>query len=198
VRAAGGRVLITDAASADRVDAYDGQIIRLDMDAASIARQPSHLPHVHLDPHNPAYVIYTSGSTGLPKGVAITHANAVTLMQWTCGVFSSDDLSEVLASTSICFDLSVFEIFAPLCSGGRAVVAADPLHLPASDGLTLINTVPSAIAELLRQEAIPRSVRVINLAGETLQKRLVEQLYAKTNILRVHNLYGPSEDTTYS
>src|SRR4029079_19565895 len=195
---AGARVLITDAASADRVGAYDGQLVRLDVDAAAIAREPSHVPHVHLDPHNPAYVIYTSGSTGMPKGVAITHANAVALMHWTCGVFTSDDLSEVVASTSICFDLSVFEIFAPLCSGGCTVVADDPLHLPASDGLTLINTVPSEIAELLRQQAIPNSVRLINVAGEALQKRFVEQLYAKTNILCVYNLYGPSEDTTYS
>src|SRR6185436_13656562 len=79
---AGARVLITDAASADRVGAYDGQVVRLDVDAAAIARQPSHVPHLHLDPHNPAYVIYTSGSTGMPKGVATTQRNLQNYARW--------------------------------------------------------------------------------------------------------------------
>src|SRR5207247_956635 len=93
----------------------------------------------------------------------------------------------------------VFEIFVPLCCGGRVILATDPLSIPAAvTGVTLLNTVPSAIAELLRLKAIPSSVRVVNLAGEALQQRLVQQIYAQTNTGRVHNLYGPSEDTTYS
>ena len=100
---------------------------------------------------------------------------------------------------SLCFDLSVFEIFAPLCSGGRVVIATDPITIPAqANGITLLNTVPSVIAELLRLQAIPSSVRVVNLAGEALQQRLVQQLYAQTSTERVYNFYGPSEDTTYS
>ncbi|MFL5336731.1 MAG: condensation domain-containing protein, partial [Geminicoccaceae bacterium] len=114
-----------------------------------------------LRPTHPAYVIYTSGSTGQPKGVVITHAGAAAFLHWACGIFTRDDLAAVMASTSTCFDLSVFEIFAPLCCGGRVIVARDPIHLPApATAATLLNTVPSAIAELLRQGAIPASVRV--------------------------------------
>ncbi|MCP4570452.1 MAG: AMP-binding protein, partial [FCB group bacterium] len=113
-------------------------------------------------PENLAYVIYTSGSTGRPKGVAIAHRSAVVMLQWAREVFSAEELAGVLASTSICFDLSVFELFAPLCWGGRVILARDALELPslqAAQEVRLINTVPSAIAELIELQALPSSVR---------------------------------------
>ena len=148
-----------------------------------------------------AYVIYTSGSTGRPKGVAIEHRSAATLLAWARTVFPPADLEGVLAATSVCFDLSVFELFLPLSAGGRVILADDALaltELPAADRVTLVNTVPSAAAELARLKAVPASVRTINLAGEPLQRSLVEDLYAVSGAERVLNLYGPSEDTTYS
>ncbi|MBV9787616.1 MAG: amino acid adenylation domain-containing protein, partial [Chloroflexi bacterium] len=152
-------------------------------------------------PQDLAYIIYTSGSTGVPKGVAIAHGSAVVLMHWARTIFSQAELAGVLAATSICFDLSVFEIFVPLSWGGSVILAENALHLPAlpnAADVTLINTVPSAIAELLRSDGIPASVRTVNLAGEPLPRRIVEQLYQRPHIERVFNLYGPSEDTTYS
>ena len=150
---------------------------------------------------NLAYLIYTSGSTGTPKGVAITHHSASTLIHWSADIYSPSQLSGVLASTSICFDLSVWELFVPLALGGRVLLAHNALELPtlaARDEVRLINTVPSAMAELVRQRAIPRSVEVINLAGEALSERLVKEIYEQSAEVEVNNLYGPSEDTTYS
>jgi amino acid adenylation domain-containing protein/FkbM family methyltransferase len=148
-----------------------------------------------------AYLIYTSGSTGTPKGVALTHGSAVALVRWARGVWSDAELSGVLFATSVCFDLSVFELFVPLALGGRVILASDALalpHLPAAEEVTLVNTVPSAMAELVRQGGLPKSVRTVNLAGEALPRPLVEALYALGTVSRVWNLYGPSEDTTYS
>src|SRR6185369_6466201 len=68
----------------------------------------------------------------------------------------------------------------------------------AASSVTLVNTVPSAMAELVRSGALPRSVRVVNLAGEPLRRDLAARLFAQEGIEEVHNLYGPSEDTTYS
>ena len=153
------------------------------------------------NPSHLAYIIYTSGSTGLPKGVAIEHHSPVALIQWANEVYSSKQLSGVLAATSICFDLSVFEIFAPLSSGGSVILAEDVLQLPtlpAAEQVSLINTVPTAIAELIRLGSIPSSVSTINLAGEPISPTLVNQLYAIESVQQVFNLYGPSEDTTYS
>lgn len=147
------------------------------------------------------YVIYTSGSTGKPKGVMITHSNAAALIHWAHTVYSKQDLSATLAATSICFDLSVYEIFVTLAAGGKVIIAENVLalpHIPAKDEVRLVNTVPSAIATLQRENAIPNNVKIINLAGEALPSSLVDLLYESTSVERVYDLYGPSEDTTYS
>jgi amino acid adenylation domain-containing protein len=147
-----------------------------------------------------AYVIYTSGSTGRPKGVAIEHRNAVALVRWAETVFSARELAGVLAGTSICFDLSIFEIFVPLSVGGKIILAENPLALPglpAAGEVRLINTVPSVMREVLRL-GIPTSVETVNLAGEPLPTDLVDQLYALPHIKVVYDLYGPTETTTYS
>ena len=70
--------------------------------------------------------------------------------------------------------------------------------LPARDEVTLVNTVPSAMTELVRAGALHSSVRVVNLAGEPLRRELAARIYAQDGVEAVHNLYGPSEDTTYS
>ncbi|MBV9494360.1 MAG: amino acid adenylation domain-containing protein, partial [Acidobacteria bacterium] len=152
-------------------------------------------------PHHLSHIIYTSGSTGQPKGVAIEHHSSVTLVQWGLEVYSSEELSRVLASTSICFDLSVYEIFLTLANGGTIQLVRNALALAdgtSREGITLINTVPSAIEELVRLGAVPTSVQTINLAGEPLPARLVDRIYETTSAKKVYDLYGPSEDTTYS
>ncbi len=172
----------------------------LDRDWPTIAATAP-LPPPDLTPDHLAYTIYTSGSTGRPKGVAITHRSAVALLDWARGVFPERDRAGVLASTSICFDLSVFELFLPLCHGGTVILAENALHLPrlaAAGRVTLLNTVPSAIAELVRGEGLPAAVRTVVLAGEPLPRRLVDEIYALPGVARVLNCYGPSEDTTYS
>ncbi|TKT78137.1 non-ribosomal peptide synthetase [Aquamicrobium sp. LC103] len=148
-----------------------------------------------------AYIIYTSGSTGRPKGVAIEHRNAVARMFWAAEQYSADELAGVLASTSVCFDLSVFEIFAPLSWGGKVVLVDNLLSLPRLDpavGVTLVNTVPSLLRELLRKDELSTGVRTVNLAGEPLPPALLESLKSDPRGLKIYNLYGPSEDTTYS
>nr|WP_191909864.1 non-ribosomal peptide synthetase [Microbispora cellulosiformans] len=158
---------------------------------------------VGLRPSDAAYVIYTSGSTGRPKGVVIEHRQTVAMLTWAGSVFGPGVLAETLASTSVCFDLSVFEIFAPLSVGATVTLAAgnalDLIEDRAGFGhVTLVNTVPSAAAELLAAGAIPPRAATINLAGEPLPVELVRGLYRDPAVGVVNNLYGPTEDTTYS
>ncbi|MBL4672643.1 MAG: AMP-binding protein, partial [Arenicella sp.] len=149
---------------------------------------------------NLAYVIYTSGSTGQPKGVLIEHRSTVALISWSLSVYSKEELTNVAFSTSVCFDLSVYEMFVPLCSGNKVTIIksllAATVHKAPSQ-VTLLNTVPSAAGMLIQQEALPTKLKVINLAGEALKQDLVDTLY-DCNIDKVYDLYGPSEDTTYS
>ncbi|WP_224361064.1 non-ribosomal peptide synthetase [Hyalangium versicolor] len=195
-------VLLTQEWLRDELPQHEGtRILCLDTGREGLDAQPASNPRPLADSGNLAYVLYTSGSTGTPKGVLIDHRGAVTLLEWALAHYSADELRGVLAATSLCFDLSVFELFVPLSCGGAVILADNALHLPElphAEQVTLINTVPSAATELLRAGGIPASVRVVNLAGEPLTNRLAQDLYQLGHVERVCNLYGPSEDSTYS
>ncbi|NGY63158.1 amino acid adenylation domain-containing protein [Lentzea sp. NEAU-D13] len=146
-----------------------------------------------------AYVLFTSGSTGRPKGVVIPHGAAANLVHWAGEEFTAPELARVLAVTPITFDLSIFEIFVPLAHGGSVRLLDGVLDLvDITDEPTLLNTVPSAVASLLDNDALPRSLRVVNMAGEPLPAELVRTVKQRLPHARVLNLYGPSETTTYS
>ena len=198
-------VVLTQTALLDVVNsvAGDKQVINIGNAAAFWNELPAVAEYKSnsVSANNLAYLIYTSGSTGSPKGVAIEHRNANALIHWAMKVYAPAELDGVLAATSICFDLSVFELFVTLSRGGKVLLVQDALELvglPHASAVTLVNTVPSAMAELVRTSAVPASVGTVNLAGEPLQTRLVDQIYEQKTIRRVIDLYGPSEATTYS
>ncbi|WP_434673912.1 non-ribosomal peptide synthase/polyketide synthase [Pseudomonas sp. R1-15] len=229
------RVLLTEQAVAQTLTVPAGTEVLM-LDRIELSSYPFNAPGTTVTPDNLAYVIYTSGSTGKPKGVAIAHRNVLALIDWSRTVYNRDDIQGVLASTSVCFDLSVWELFVTLANGGSLIIARNALelpHLPARDQVRLINSVPSAIAALQRSGEIPHSVRIINLAGEPLKQSLVDALYptpktcgseparegvpsvtpslidpalsragslpqVSVGVEHVYDLYGPSEDTTYS
>ncbi|HEU4559963.1 MAG TPA: amino acid adenylation domain-containing protein [Longimicrobium sp.] len=194
-------VLLTQESLRSTLPIPDGvTVVSVDVAAAEIARESAERVESGATSRSLGYLIYTSGSTGVPKGVAIAHESAVALVSWASNVFTAEELSGVLAATSISFDLSVFELFLPLSLGGRVIVVENALALPqsaAADQVRLVNTVPSAIVALLKNGGIPAGVRTVNLAGEPLRPDTVDALYAR-GIERVYDLYGPSEDTTYS
>ncbi|PTL74976.1 non-ribosomal peptide synthetase, partial [Vitiosangium sp. GDMCC 1.1324] len=195
------RFLVAQSTVTDSLPAHSAHVLLLDKDAEALSRASTSNPARAATSSNLAYLIYTSGSTGRPKGVSIEHRNAVSFLFWARSVFSPDLLSGLLASTSIAFDLSVFELFLPLSLGGTVILAGNALELPslpASQRVSLVNTVPSAMSELLRSGGLPSSVRVVNLAGEPLATSLVQQLYQQPGLSLVYDLYGPSETTTYS
>src|SRR5262249_51553631 len=93
------------------------------------------------------------------------------------------------------------EIFVPLSCGGKVMVVENALELAkleAGAGGTLVNTVPSAMAGVVRGKSLPESLRVVNLAGEALPPALVQPVDAQACSVRVVNRYGPTEDATYS
>jgi amino acid adenylation domain-containing protein len=195
------KVLLADSNLVKLATGYGGAVMCPETLAGQPLPDSPAPPRAQVTERNLAYLIYTSGSTGRPKGAAIEHRSAVTLMHWAQEVFRAEELAGVLCSTSICFDLSIFELFLPLSVGGTAVVVRDVLELlsyPGTDSITLINTVPSALRELARQGGIPESAATVNLAGEALLREVVDEAYAQPSVARVFNLYGPSEDTTYS
>ncbi|MCF2859110.1 non-ribosomal peptide synthetase, partial [Pseudoalteromonas sp. SMS1] len=169
---------------------------------AAIAAQPHSNPEADCSEQDLAYIIYTSGSTGKPKGVMIEHSNTVSFLTWCGSYYRPEQLSSVLFSTSINFDVSVFELFAPLTVGGKVVIVDRITSLMERDyedeQISLVSSVPSGLEVLVKANAIPASVKTVNSAGEKLNLSLLNQLIAYQNVTEVVNLYGPSEDTTYS
>jgi amino acid adenylation domain-containing protein len=193
-------VIVSERAVAAALPALPASIRVVDLEDVSGAECAA-IAATHATAEDLAYVLFTSGSSGRPKAVAIEHRNTMGLLSWVRQTFSDAELAGVLAATPIGFDLAVFEIFGPLTCGGACVLADSLLDLEAFASthiVTLINTVPTALKEMLRLGPLPRSVRTVTLAGEPLDATLVNRLHAHPHIERVFNLYGPTETTTYS
>jgi amino acid adenylation domain-containing protein/thioester reductase-like protein len=186
----------------DRLPEYPGEIIAVDNDQGETKKRSRlnlKANEVGVTARNLAYLIYTSGSTGKPKGVSIEHHNAVNLIRWACSAMDPQVFTETLHSTSFNFDLAVYECFVPLSVGGSLRLVENALAVREDPGaVTLVNTVPSAMKAMIDSGTLPRSTRVVNLAGEVLKQQLAEQILALDSVEQVCNLYGPSETTTYS
>ncbi len=157
------------------------------------------LPQVSFNSENLAYIIYTSGSTGKPKGVMITHKNASSMLHWSMREFGDTDFDILYGVTSHCFDLSVYEFFYPLSIGKQLRLLANGLSISDyldTDKNILINTVPSVVQTLIEKEVSFKNTVGINLAGEAFPISIAN--YFEGSGIALRNLYGPSEDTTYS
>ncbi|WP_407444503.1 amino acid adenylation domain-containing protein, partial [Rhodococcus sp. (in: high G+C Gram-positive bacteria)] len=155
-----------------------------------------------LRPENTAYVIFTSGSTGRPKGVAVSHAAIVNQMLWMRAEYDLGPGDALLLKTAATFDLSVWEFWSALVSGGRVVVATpdghrDPAYLndlAASEGVTTLHVVPSMLTALMTDTdgVLPSSLRRVLAIGEALPASTAQRFLA-ANHARLDNLYGPTE-----
>ncbi|HET7462011.1 MAG TPA: amino acid adenylation domain-containing protein, partial [Longimicrobium sp.] len=191
-------LVITDSTLADRLPEGAAALL-LDRDRDAVAAEPDAAPESGAAPENLSHVIFTSGSTGRPKGVMIRHSSVVVLLHWLRETVTDQERASVLFSTSINFDVSIAEVFGTLCWGGKLVIAGNALELATlGEEVVHVSMVPSAAAELLRGGGIPACVRTLNLGGEALPNPLAQGLYALGTVEKVGNLYGPTEDTTYS
>jgi amino acid adenylation domain-containing protein len=188
------RRVIADAASRAALEGIEGIAIHT---PAELDGGRDDDPAPRAGPGNLAYVIFTSGSTGGPKGVAIEHRASAAMLAWVKELLG-DDRASVLGSTPITFDVSVGELFGTLCAGGTVVLVENALAaLPPGRTVLAAPMTPTAAAELLRENRLPPGIRTLLLGGEAVPPPLVTAL-AEAGVRRVVNLWGPTEDTTYS
>ena len=161
-----------------------------------------------LEPDVTAYILYTSGTTGTPKGVSVTYHNLenLVLSMQEMKIITSDD--KLLAHTTICFDISFFEILVPLMTGA-SLHMVDKSDFLDADGLNLIvdtygvnyfQATPSAWKILMAQNWAPNQASAKTFksiaAGERLPQEVADYLH--TFCKEVFNGYGPTETTIYS
>jgi nonribosomal peptide synthetase DhbF len=172
-----------------------------DVDCEIAPAYPPTNPRLRGSSRGIAYVIYTSGSTGKPKGVVIEHGSVAAFIEWTKRAFSEEELRGVLFASSLGFDVSVFELFAPLCAGGCAILVDNILSLPDAPGrdrVRLVSATASGLSALVNTAPFPVSVRTVMQAGELMHGTLAQALHAQPGVRRVINLCGATEDTVYS
>ncbi|MCP4687192.1 MAG: amino acid adenylation domain-containing protein, partial [Desulfobacterales bacterium] len=198
---AGARFAATREKEARGIPARGVRLVLLDREREEIARQEERNPTRVNTPDHLAYILYTSGSTGAPKGVAMEHRGPLALLEWTLQYFTREQLAGVLAPTSICFDFSVFHMFAPLAAGGKMILLENFLHLPEAPGadeITLIDIMPSVLAEHLNVHDLPPRVNTVCLGGEPLTARLAARVYEHDSVKTIIHCYGPTEDAVNS
>lgn len=183
----------------------------LDRDQSAIGQFADDDGQVEISPGNLAYVIYTSGSTGAPKGVMVTHVNAVRLFTSTRPQFRFGPDDVWTMSHSAAFDFSVWEIWGALLHGGLLVIvppgtARSPakfLELVAAHQVTILNQTPGAfrgfIDAAVNSAASLADLRLVIIGGEAPDLAALSPWFDSYGGERpaLVNMYGITETTVH-
>ncbi len=200
------QVLVTQEHLRPKVAHSSENIVYLDRDQEAISKLPKTQPLHSVDAEDMAYVIFTSGSTGQPKGAGVYHKGLINLLRWYITDFAITAADKTLLITSLSFDLTQKNIFAPLMVGGTVCLSASKYHDVAllreaisEKEVTLLNCTPSMFypcVDDVDQEALHQlhSLRYLFLGGEPIAaQRLLRWMQCGDCQTQVINTYGPTE-----
>jgi amino acid adenylation domain-containing protein len=214
IRDARMAALVTAGSLADRIPQSAGlPVIRLDADGESLDRESETAPASGARPGNAAYVIYTSGSTGQPKGVVVSHTQAVRLLTATRSFFDFGLRDVWTLFHSVAFDFSVWEIWGALAHGARLVIVpywvsrtpSSFYELLSRERVTVLNQTPSAFRQLVLAEGerapdpLSLALRHVIFGGEALDMASLEPWFGRHGDAqpRLVNMYGITETTVH-
>ena len=199
----GVSVIITETSVVPQIPESLASILLIDSDKWKIQSSEQKIPEISSSDRL-AYIIYTSGSTGQPKGVQISHGcllNFLLSFQKEPGITASDILVSV---TTLCFDISLLEMFLPLISGARLIVADREIardgvklgRLLKFSGATVMQATPASWRLLLAANWQPNVPFKAFCGGEAMSVELATSLLQKG--VELWNVYGPTETTIWS
>ncbi|MDZ7269873.1 MAG: amino acid adenylation domain-containing protein [candidate division KSB1 bacterium] len=191
-------VALTQSHLREKFTAHRGQLVCLDTEWETIARESTQRPVCRATAANLAYVIYTSGSTGRPKGVMLEHRGAVNMVQALGKAFGIDADSSTLQFASFSFDASVEEVFVTLAHGAclhlvpQETVFSPPalLEVLRAQKISAVTLPPSLLA-MLPETPLP-ALRSLVSAGESCPREIAVRWAAGRRFI---NGYGPTECT---
>ncbi len=198
------RVLVTQAHLVKRLALLAGppQVLCLDSERATIARQSTTAPHTTVSPGNLAYLMATSGtSAGEPKVVLVEHHSLSNLAAGQLQGFDIEPSDRILQFASWTFDAVISEVFLAGCSGACLVMGTREVLRPgptlpaflARHQVTVATLTPSVLMDAQMPQTDLAPLRTLILAGEMLPLTVVQR-YARPG-LRIINAYGPAECT---
>ncbi|HLP89571.1 MAG TPA: amino acid adenylation domain-containing protein [Nostocaceae cyanobacterium] len=193
-------IVITEADLANQLPIISTKTLFLE----TAYQQPPTLPAVATNPHQLAYIIYTSGSTGRPKGVQIQHQSVVNFLRSFQTNLSINSQDTLVAVTTLSFDIAGLELFLPLISGAKVVIAdwettKDGFKLNQllqKSQATIMQATPSTWRLLLNAGWQPQNDFCALCGGEALPVDLATSLLSLQ--VELWNVYGPTETTIWS
>ncbi len=203
---AGVKIVLTNSSTLGKINEPLSRIsglnsVIVDEDWEQVSAHTLSFPRIQS--HDLAYVIYTSGSTGKPKGVLTEHYALANRLKWAQSHFHLQAEDIILQKTTICFDVSVWELLWPLMVGCTVMMAKpggqkDPVYLQNvidQQKVTTIHFVPSML-EMFLQEIETNScqgLKRVLCSGEELTLKQANSFREKLPHVALHNLYGPTE-----
>jgi amino acid adenylation domain-containing protein len=200
----GLKLIVTESELASQVAEFGKTQIEIDAAAEDIRKLDTDAPHNPAKAEDVCYVIYTSGSTGKPKGVQVPHGAVVNFLyaMKECPGFGEDE--NVLAVTTLSFDIAVLELYLPTIFGGKVVVldsmtAADGVKLSTEikrHNISLLQATPATWRMLIEAGWDGKRDMKVLCGGEPMPKDLVSPLLDRC--AELWNMYGPTETTVWS
>ena len=196
------KIVLTDSANEHKLNGIDVEILNLNN--LHLENESEKGPNIKTDLQNTMYCIYTSGSTGNPKGTLVPHQGVVNRLLWMKEQYNIDKNEVLLQKTPFAFDVSVWELFLPLISGARLVIAKPEGHkdsnylknLIKQEKITTMHFVPAMLNMFLEEQNLNedcKSLKRVICSGEALSYELQNKFYKTFSNTELHNLYGPTE-----